>query len=80
MLRLVYEADGIPKEFPMQSAATSADDDFVDVAGKAVSAADKVHQRDGSEGRPAARNAAEFGDYRKYSADSTIRYGGSDQQ
>lgn len=80
VLRLVYEADGIPQDFPMQSAVTSVDYDFVEVAGRQYLLPIKSITQTESVDAPSGRNVAEFGDYRKYAADSTIRYDASEKQ
>jgi hypothetical protein len=79
VLRLVYEADSIPKDFPMQFAITTVDYDFVEVAGRRFLLPLKSETETGSDVLR-ARNIVDFGDYRKFSADSTIRFGEDEKQ
>jgi len=79
VLRLVYEAEGVPKEFPMPFASTTVDYDFVEVAGKWFLLPVKSETETGSEVLR-SRNIVEFSDYRKFSADSSIRFGEEERQ
>ena len=74
VLRMVYEADGIPKDFPMQFASTAIDYDFVDIAGKRFLLPLRSEVETGSDVLR-ARNISEFADYRKFSADTAITFG-----
>ena len=79
VLRLVYEADGIPKEFPMQYVRTTVDYDFAEVAGKRYLLPIKSETETESVVMR-ARNIAKFREYRKFSADSTVRFGDAEKQ
>jgi hypothetical protein len=74
VLRLVYRAENVPTDFPMHSASTSVDYRFVDVAGRRYLLPVKAEIETDSEGIR-SRNISEFTDYRKFSADSTVRFG-----
>ena len=72
-VRIIAEADSIPADFPVHSATTTLDYDFVDISGKTfllplksttlMSADDYM-----------TRNDTEFRIYRKYSAESEIKF------
>ncbi|MGA2195833.1 MAG: hypothetical protein ABSH40_11230 [Bryobacteraceae bacterium] len=79
VLRLVYEAGGIPKDFPMQYARTTVDYDFAEVAGRRYLLPVKSETETGSVVLR-ARNIVKFEEYRKFSADSTIRFGDAEKQ
>jgi hypothetical protein len=74
VLRLVYEADTIPKDFPMQYASTTVDYGFVDVAGREYLLPVRAEIETDADGFR-SRNISEFTDYRRFSADSTVRFG-----
>ncbi|MGA3020108.1 MAG: hypothetical protein ABSF62_23565 [Bryobacteraceae bacterium] len=72
--RLTYIADTIPKTYPIYSATTTVNYDFADVGGKpyllpASSETEMLSLE------LWARNHTEYREYRKFSADSTIRFG-----
>ena len=73
VLRLTYEADTIPKSFPMQYASTAVDYGFVEVAGRQYLLPLHAEIETDADGIR-SRNISEFTDYRKFSADSTIRF------
>jgi hypothetical protein len=72
-IRIVAEADGIPPDFPVHSATTTLDYDFVDIAGRQfllpLSAGTRMTTVDRE-----TRNEVEFHSYRKFGADTTITY------
>ncbi len=74
VLRLTYEADGVPKNFPLQSAVTTVEYGFVEVAGQRYLLPVRSEIETDSDGYR-SRNISEFSDYRKFSADSTVRFG-----
>lgn len=74
VLRLKYEADTIPKDFPMQFASTAVDYGFVEVAGRQYLLPVRSEIETNADGFR-SRNISEYRDYRKFSADSTITFG-----
>jgi hypothetical protein len=73
VLRIVSEADTIPKNFPIQHSSTTLDYDFVDVGGRQFLLplrADVSMSTD----RLNTRNLVEFHGYRKFSGESTITF------
>jgi len=74
VMRLVYEADAIPKDFPMQFASTAVDYGFVEVAGRQYLLPVRSEIETNADGFR-SRNISEFKDYRKFSADSSITFG-----
>jgi hypothetical protein len=72
--RLTYIADTIPKTYPIYSATTTVNYDFSDVGGKQyllpASSETEMHSPE-----LWARNHTKYREYRKFSADSTIRFG-----
>ena len=74
VLRLVYESEDVPKDFPMQSASTTVDYGFVEVAGKRYVLPVRAEIETLSDGIR-SRNISEFTDYRKFTADSTVTFG-----
>jgi hypothetical protein len=74
VLRLVYEADTIPKDFPMQFASTAVDYGFVEVASRQYLMPIRSEIETNTDGIR-SRNISEFKDYRKFSTDSTITFG-----
>ena len=69
-----YTADAIPKPCPISSSNTAVTYDFADVGGKQyllpASSETEMQSRE-----LWTRNRAEYRDYRKFSADSTVRFG-----
>jgi hypothetical protein len=74
VLRLTYQAEGIPKDFPMQFASTAVDYAMVEVAGRRYLLPVKSQIESETDGLR-SRNISEFTDYRKFGADSSIRFG-----
>lgn len=74
VLRLVYEADTIPADFPMQYASTTVDYGFVEVAGGQYLLPVRAEIETDVDGFR-SRNISEFRDYRRFSTDSTVRFG-----
>jgi hypothetical protein len=74
VLRLVYESEGVPADFPMQSASTTVDYDSVEVAGSRYFLPVRAEIETVSDGI-LSRNISEFTDYRKFSADSNVTFG-----
>jgi len=74
VLRLVYEAEGVSKDFPMQHAATTVDYGLVEVAGRRYLLPVRSEIETETDGIR-SRNISEFTDYRKFSTDSTVKFG-----
>ncbi|HUB82806.1 MAG TPA: hypothetical protein VMB03_28605 [Bryobacteraceae bacterium] len=74
VLRLVYEADTISADFPMQYASTTVDYGFVEVAGRTYLLPVRAEIETDVDGFR-SRNISEFKDYRKFSTDSTVHFG-----
>jgi hypothetical protein len=74
VLRLTYIADSIPKDYPIRSSSTSVSYDFFDVGGRPylLPASSETEMRSSEMW---AKNHTDYRDYRKFSADSTIRFG-----
>jgi hypothetical protein len=74
VLSLTYIADAIPKTCPISSSTTTVTYDFADVGGKQylLPASSETEMRSRELW---TRNHAEYRDYRKFSADSTVRFG-----
>ena len=74
VLSLTYTADAIPKTCPISSSNTAVTYDFADVGGKQylLPASSETEMRSRELW---TRNRAEYRDYRKFSADSTVRFG-----
>jgi len=74
VMRLTYMADAIPKTCPISLSTTAVTYDFADVGGQQyllpASSETEMQSRE-----LWTRNHAEYRDYRKFSADSTIRFG-----
>jgi hypothetical protein len=73
VLRIVGEADGIPKSFPVQYSSTVLDYDFVDVGGRQFLLPLQADVRMSTD-RLNTRNMMEFHGYRKFSGESTITF------
>lgn len=73
ILRIKFECDNIPPDFPIQSVALDLNYDFVDIAGQryALPMLSEVRSR---EGRFASWNQARYANYRKFGADATISF------
>jgi len=74
VLRLVYEADTIAPEFPMQFASTTVEYGYVEVAGKRYLLPVRSEIETDADGLR-SRNISEFTRYRKFSTDSFIQFG-----
>ena len=73
VLRIVSEADTIPKNFPVQHSSTVLDYDFVDVGGRQFLLPLRADVRMSTD-RLNTRNLVEFHGYRKFSGESTITF------
>jgi hypothetical protein len=73
VLRIVSEADTIPKNFPVQHSSTVLDYDFVDVGGRQFLLPLRADVRLSTD-RLNTRNLVEFHGYRKFSGESTITF------
>ena len=74
VLRLVYESEDVPNDFPMQSASTTVDYDYIEVAGKRYLLPVHAEIETSADGIR-SRNISDFTEYRKFSSDSTITFG-----
>jgi len=73
VLRLGYEAEGIPANWPILRTPSVLDYDFAEVAGQRYLLPRRVDLR--VIGRDEqSRNVTEFGNYRKFSSDATITF------
>jgi|ERR1017187_539369 hypothetical protein len=74
VLRLTYAADAIPKTYPIRLSTTAVNYDLADVGGRKylLPASSEIEMRSVDMW---ARNHTDFREYRKFSADSTIRFG-----
>lgn len=73
VLRIVAEADHIPKDFPVKISSTVLDYDFVDVGGRKFLLPLRADVRS-STGEYNTRNSVEFHGYRKFSGESSITF------
>lgn len=73
VLRIIGEADTIPKDFPIQHSSTVLDYDFVDVGGRQYLLPLRADVRMATD-RLNTRNLVEFHGYRKFSGESTITF------
>ena len=73
VLRIVMEARGIPRDFPMQEARSRLDYDFIDISGQdfLLPLKAQVFMRDG---KILSRNEVEFRLYRKFTVEATISF------
>jgi hypothetical protein len=73
VIRIVTEAENIPRDFPLQDARTRLDYDFMEIAGGTflLPLKARVFMRDG---RFLSRNDVEFRLYRKFSAEASISF------
>ncbi len=73
VIRIVIEAQDIPRDFPLQDARTRLDYDFIEIAGGKylLPLKARVFMRDG---RYLSRNDVEFRLYRKFSAEASISF------
>ncbi len=73
VLRIVMEARGIPRDFPMQEARSRLDYDFIDISGRdfLLPLKAQVFMRDG---KMLSRNEVEFRLYRKFAVEATISF------
>jgi hypothetical protein len=72
-VRIIAEADSIPADFPVHSATTTLDYDFVDIAGRQFLLPLRAEARMSTVDRQ-TRNEVEFHSYRKFGADTSITY------
>ncbi|MEX2303330.1 MAG: hypothetical protein WD733_20485 [Bryobacterales bacterium] len=72
-IRIVTEAENIPRDFPLQDARTRLDYEFMEIAGGTylLPLKARVFMRDG---RFLSRNDVEFRLYRKFSAEASISF------
>ena len=75
VLRLVYQASGIPKDFPIQASSVTVDYALAEAGAKQYLLPAKSETATGS-ATLCARNVVEFRDYHKFTADSSIIFGG----
>jgi len=75
VLRLIYQASGIPKDFPIQVSSVTVDYAFAEAGAKQYLLPAKSETATGSAALR-ARNEVEFRDYHKFTADSSITFGG----
>ena len=73
VLRIVMEAEGIPRSFPMQEARSRLDFDFIDLSGQQFLLPLKA-QAFVRTGRLLTRNDLEFRLYRKFTAEAVITF------
>ena len=73
VLRIAMEARDIPPSFPIRSAATTLDYDYVDISGASYLLPLKARMRM-RESRLLSRNDVEFRLYRKFSAEASISF------
>lgn len=73
VLRIVMEAQGIPRDFPMQEARSRLDYDFIDIGGRdfLLPLKAQIFMRDG---KMLSRNEVEFRLYRKFTVEATISF------
>lgn len=73
VLRIVMEAQGIPRDFPMQQARSRLDYDFIDIGGSdfLLPLKAQVFMRGG---KMLSRNEVEFRLYRKFTVEATISF------
>jgi hypothetical protein len=73
VMRVTLKAEGIPPEFPIQEADDRLDYDYTDINGHQfiLPMMAQVHLR---AGRVNQRNDIEFRNYRKFSADTTLKF------
>jgi hypothetical protein len=74
VLRLTYIADSIPKDYPIRSSTTTVTYDFADV-GSTLYLLPASSETEMRSNEMWAKNHSDFREYRKFSADSTIRFG-----
>jgi hypothetical protein len=72
-VRIVSEADGIPRDFPVLSAATDLDYGFVEIGGRPFLLPLDAGVRMTTAQRR-TRNEVEFHSYKKFASDATITY------
>lgn len=72
-VRIIAEADSIPPDFPVRSATTTLDYDFVDIAGRQFLLPLRAEARMTTVDRRTS-NEVEFHSYRKFAADTSITY------
>lgn len=78
VLRLVYQASDIPKDFPILYASVTVDYEYADAGGKRYLLPARSETETGIEGLR-TRNQGEFRDYQKFTADSSIQFGSEKQ-
>jgi hypothetical protein len=78
VMRLDCDADSIPGDFPLKGATRTLDYGSVDVGGRSFLLPLRAEVRMMPRDRPLqTRNEVEFGDYRKFTGESTISFGDS---
>jgi hypothetical protein len=78
VLHLTYVADRIPKDFPIRASETSVDYDLAEIGGKEF-LLPAVSETELKSLDIWTRKKAEFRDYRKFSAESTVTFGPAKQ-
>jgi hypothetical protein len=73
VIRIVTEAEGVPRDFPIQGARSRLDYDFIEIGGGnfLLPLKARIFMRDG---RFLSRNDVEFRLYRKFSAEASISF------
>ena len=78
VLRLNYMADGIPADFPVRRASATVDYGDAKIGGKPYLLPLKAVV-EAEELGVTSRNEVTFHSYRKFSSESTLRFGGEDK-
>ena len=78
VLRLVYQASEIPKDFPIQNVSVTVDYGFANAGGKRYLLPIRSETETRVQGLH-KRNQTEFRDYQKFTADSSIQFTGEKQ-
>ena len=73
ILRIKFDCDGIPADFPIGSVSLDLNYDFVEIAGQRY-ALPLMSEVRSQEGRLASWNQARYANYRKFGADATISF------
>ena len=79
VVRVISEADSLPADFPVTSAATVLDYDFVDISGQKFLLPLHADARMGTI-QLRTRNVMDFTAYRKFAGESTITFGTADEK
>jgi hypothetical protein len=76
--RITLHADGIPKAFPVQDVSLMLDYDYTRI-GDADYLLPLTFELRSREGKVLVKNDVDYDNYRKFTADSNVRFGDSDQ-